>query len=209
MTLIGRKFLVGFGLGMAFTLVVLKIFSYYVEDTLVSAAQPALLRPFMQPQPAKAPKPSKLLPKAWFPKTANPLDDNWKVRGLDGKYVSLAELRGKVVFLNFWSAACAPCIDQMSGIERLYTSLRNESVAFLVVTNDSDQPVRNFLGANEINVPVYFRKDMPGDFPDEGMPLTIILDRSGAIVFKEMGAKNWDDDNARNYIRSLEDLRPQ
>jgi thiol-disulfide isomerase/thioredoxin len=205
MSLLNRNFLIGAGAGVALTLVTLQIWTHYLEQSLVSAAQPVLLRPFMQAQPAKAPKSSDHLPRPWLPKTANRVHDNWEVRALDGKTVSLAELRGKVVFLNFWSADCAPCREQLPGIERLYSSLGNESVAFLIVTKDDDNRARDFLKENNLDIPVYFAaKDLPRDFPDGGIPVTVILDSSGAIVFRNMGPVNWDDDKAREYIRGLE-----
>ena len=43
----------------------------------------------------------------------------------------LSDLKGKVVFLNFWRTSCGPCIAEMPGIERLYDSLRGENIFFL------------------------------------------------------------------------------
>jgi thiol-disulfide isomerase/thioredoxin len=202
---LNRNLLIGLGVGVALTLLTLEICARYLDQTLVSAAQPAILRPFMEAHPSTAPESSEHLPKPWLPKTANRIHDNWEVRALNGKTVSLAELRGKVVFLNFWSAACAPCREQLPGIERLYSSLRNESVAFLIVTKDDTQQARDFLKESKLDIPVYLTsQEMPGDFPDEGIPVTLILDSTGAIVFRDMGPVNWDDDRARKYIRSLE-----
>ena len=47
-------------------------------------------------------------------------------------------------------------------------------------------------------------KDTPEDLRATAVPMTIILDRSGKVVYRDVGAMNWDDDNARKFIRDLE-----
>jgi thiol-disulfide isomerase/thioredoxin len=118
--------------------------------------------------------------------------------------VKLADLKGKVVFLDFWSTTCAPCLAEMPGIERLSASLKDQPVAFLAVSREDGRKVRKFLESSKLSLPVYLaRKDPPEDLAAAGVPTTVILDRNGAAVFHHVGALNWDDDNARNYIRGL------
>jgi hypothetical protein len=92
----------------------------------------------------------------------------------------------------------------MPGIARLYSSLKDQPIAFLAVARDDKQQVRDFIKANELGLPVYIAaEDPPEDLGASAVPTTVILDRSGAAVFHHVGALNWDDDSARNYIRGL------
>ena len=45
---------------------------------------------------------------------------NFTLPGLDGKMVSLADYKGKVVLLNIWATWCPPCVDEMPSMEKLH-----------------------------------------------------------------------------------------
>ena len=132
--------------------------------------------------------------------------DHWWIRPLDSGAVTLAQFKGKVVFLNFWSTSCGPCIAEMPSIEKLRDSLKDEPVVFLAVTPEDEQAVSFFIVDHPLHIPVfrYDYRDVPQDLAPEGFPTTFILDRAGRAVYRNEGAVNWDDGNARNFIRSLE-----
>ncbi len=114
------------------------------------------------------------------------------------------DLKGKVVFLNFWLTTCGPCLAEMPGIEALHKSLNSEQVVFLAVTPEDEQQVRGFLKKIPLHVPVYLADGQPpDDLHGFGYPTTYILDRNGAAVFKNVGAFNWDDEGTRVFIRNL------
>jgi thiol-disulfide isomerase/thioredoxin len=140
----------------------------------------------------------------WLPSAPNPANAQWTLRPLGGAPISLAQLKGKVVFLNFWSTTCIPCIAEMPGITALYNSLKAEPVAFVAVTQDDEKSVRAFLHEYPIGVPVYLAgRDVPADLTPGGLPTTFILDREGAVVYREIGAANWNDDRVRTFLRNL------
>ncbi len=151
------------------------------------------------------PKSSEKLPRPVLPTDASAAHDHWTFHPLGGKPTTIGDFKGKVVFLNFWSTSCGPCIAEMPGIERLQASLRSEPVAFLAVTQEDEQSVRLFLQKFPLRVPVYLAgADVPRAFGPQLVPRTFILDRSGREVFRDVGGLNWDDDNARKFIRGLE-----
>ena len=152
---------------------------------------------FAQSQPAQA------LP----PMTLKVGDNapNFTLRDQNGKDVSLEDFNGKLVFLNFWGTSCPPCLAEMPGIEKLEEALRGEPIAFLAVTQDEEHTVRRFLRKVPLHLPVYLADtETPEEFGPPAVPRTFILDCSGHEVFRAVGALNWDDEAAREFLRKLE-----
>ena len=56
---------------------------------------------------------------------------NFQLRDLKGRLVTLSDLRGKVVLLNFWATWCGPCRVEMPAMEQLYRSFRGRILRFL------------------------------------------------------------------------------
>jgi len=197
-------FTIGLVAGVALTLFVLNLWGKYLDRTISEAAQPRVLRPMMPTHEAVFPDSSRNLPAAWLPEFSGQQHDGWRVRSLDGREVSLGDFKGKVVFLNYWSTSCEPCIAEMPGIEGLLGSLRNEGVTFLAVTQEDESVVREFLKKHPLRMPVYLSSEnQPSDLLALGVPTTFLLDTRGAAMLRHSGAVNWDDDSVRAYIQSL------
>ncbi len=78
-----------------------------------------------------------------------------KVKTLDGQKLSLAELRGKVVLVNFWATWCPPCRAEMPGFESVWRERQKDG--FVVVglsADDGSGQVALFLGDQGITYPV-------------------------------------------------------
>jgi thiol-disulfide isomerase/thioredoxin len=131
-------------------------------------------------------------------------DASWMVNGLDGKTVRLGELRGQPVFVNIWATWCGPCVEEMPAIGRLYAELHEQGVAFLVVSEEDVDTVRKFVKRENLVFPVYVSKGgLPPELDSSGIPATFILDRSGRVVFKRMGAAQWDAAPVREFLLAL------
>ncbi len=201
MSLLNKNFFIGILVGVALALVALDLWAYRLQRSTFANLQVHLLKPLMNgPRP---PLNMKSLPRPEFPKQSRGLQDGWKVQTLDGKSVKLADLKGKVVFLDFWLTTCGPCLAELPGIEKLQASLRNEPVAFLIVSPEDPQKVRDFLQKHPLHLPVYLTERPPADLGWVAYPTTVILNRSGAVVYRHTGALNWDDNGARAFIRDL------
>ena len=197
-------FTIGLVSGLALTLIGLDLWGKYLERTIVDAAQPRVLRPMRRIQETVFPASSTSLPAAWLPEVSSRQHDSWMARTLDGREVRLGDFKGNVVFLNFWSTTCAPCIEEMAGIESLLDSVKNERVAFLAVTQEDESIVREFLKKHPLRMPVYLSGEhLPPDLLPFGVPTTFILDTRGAAVLRHIGPVNWDDGAVRAYIRGL------
>lgn len=124
----------------------------------------------------------------------------------NGKPVSLKEFRGKVVFLNFWAAWCAPCREEMPSMQRLYQEFRGQGFEIVGVNvKDRRADALAFLRKLEITYPVVLDPEgkvgeLYGAF---GMPLTYLIDRRGVVLARLMGPADWHAPGARALIRAL------
>jgi cytochrome c biogenesis protein CcmG/thiol:disulfide interchange protein DsbE len=111
--------------------------------------------------------------------------------GPDGGTVSLEQLRGKVVLLNFWASWCAPCRAEARLLEDASRRYADLGVVFLGVNiQDKDDPARLFL--REFGVTYPNARDESGqvaiDYGVWGIPETFFIDRQGRITYKHVGA---------------------
>ena len=109
----------------------------------------------------------------------------------DGTTIKLEELRGKVVFLNFWASWCPPCRAEARTLEAAWQQYKDRDVVFLGVNiQDREENAREFL--NEFGVTYWNGRDAVGkiaiDYGVWGLPETFFIDREGRITFKQVGA---------------------
>jgi thiol-disulfide isomerase/thioredoxin len=145
------------------------------------------------------------LPPPPFPDSSyGQMDYSGSVRALNGTEVQLSDFKGKPIYLNLWATWCQPCVAEMPSIENLYLSLKNEEVVFLVVSDENEETVQDFIENRQFTLPVYLSGEhLPEVFRPTGLPTTFIVDRSGTIVFKHVGAARWDHESSLGFLRAL------
>ncbi len=132
---------------------------------------------------------------------------NFTFPGLDGRMVSLADYKGKVVFLNIWATWCAPCVTEMPSMKKLYQELKDEGFEILAVSVDESgaEAVKPFMEKHKLGFPVLL--DTKGDiktlYQATGIPESFIIDREGIIVEKIIGPRDWAASGAIRFFRSL------
>ena len=103
---------------------------------------------------------------------------------IDGKAVSLADFRGKVVILDFWATWCPPCRREIPDFISLQTQYASQGLQIVAVALDEPDKVQMFAQANRMNYPVLLGGDeistQYGGI--SGIPTTFIIDRTGKIV---------------------------
>ncbi len=112
----------------------------------------------------------------------------------DGRTLRLEELRGKVVFLNFWASWCPPCRAEARVLETAWRTYKDRDVVFVGVdTQDRDEDARAFL--REFGITYPNGRDASGKIPIDygvwGLPETFIIDREGRITYKHVGGLGW------------------
>jgi thiol-disulfide isomerase/thioredoxin len=117
-----------------------------------------------------------------------------RFKDINGKVVDLGDLKGKVVFLNFWTTWCPPCLAEMPSIQKLYTQFKDDSdFVFLLVDADSKlSEAQQFMQKKKYSMPVYeVASNIPEQLFKGNLPTTIVFDKKGRISFNEEGAANY------------------
>ena len=201
------RFFIGLLCGVALTLVALDRWGAHLDYIMGKHDPMRMLAPIEQPRAdVVMPKSSTDLPAPILPGTlVSPPDPDWSFRPLNGQPQSLGGLTGSVVFMNFWSTSCLPCIAEMPGIEHLADSLKHDPVTFALV--DTQEPLSrvSYIARHfHLKLPVYVSDSPPPlGLEANAVPTTYIIDRNGSVAFQRLGAANWDSDAVRAFIRRL------
>lgn len=118
----------------------------------------------------------------------------FSVRTLDGQTIRSAELKGKVVVLNFWFIGCPACLDIEPKLNALKARFEgNGDVVFLAITFDKADDVRRYLKKNRFD---YAHAAEAGgvlkSFAFNGYPKNIVISKTGEIVYWRSSIHAWD-----------------
>jgi len=132
---------------------------------------------------------------------------DFRLDALDGRSVSLSELRGNVVLVHFWATWCPPCVEEIPSLDRLSRSLPGEGFQVLAVSVDEGgaPAVKSFLERKGLTLPVLLNPDrsVAAGYGTFKFPETYLVDRNGIVRYKIIGAANWDNPAAVKVIKEL------
>jgi thiol-disulfide isomerase/thioredoxin len=127
--------------------------------------------------------------------------------GLDGQTLDFEDLRGKVVFINFWATWCAPCIAEMPSIQNLYEVFEDDpNVVFVMINVESKRAkARKFISKKEYTFPVYYPNAtrIPAVYSSDGIPATYVINKEGYLVYQKIGMASYDGENFIDFIKNL------
>ncbi len=135
---------------------------------------------------------------------------NFTLKDSNGKSVSLADYKGKVVLLNFWATWCGPCGLEIPWFEEFEQQYKSQGFAVLGVSMDDDgwSAVKPYMEEHKMNYRVLLGNDSVSQLYGglDALPTTFIIDREGNIAYPHVGliGKN----EYLNEIRSLLDVKP-
>jgi peroxiredoxin len=121
------------------------------------------------------------------------LAPDFTLQSLDGKSVSLSDLRGKAVLLNFWATWCTPCKIEMPWFVELQNQYGAQGLQIVGVAMDdaSKEDIAKFAKDMGVNYPILMGKEAVGDqyggIP--ALPETFFIGRDGKILDKILGLK--------------------
>jgi thiol-disulfide isomerase/thioredoxin len=118
---------------------------------------------------------------------------DFTLTGLDGKSVTLADSKGKVILLNFWATWCGPCRAEIPDLVELQNKYKDRlQILGLVVDDDDQDAIKAFVEKFGINYPVASATDdirmQYGGIP--ALPTSFVLDAEGRIVQKHEGLRD-------------------
>lgn len=129
-----------------------------------------------------------------------------KFSNAKGENVDLSNLKGKVIFLNFWATWCPPCRAEMPSINKLYKQFQSDKdVVFLFVDADSDLPKsEKFMKERKYEMPVYIAaSEIPEQIFAGSLPTTVIFDKQGRLSFRHEGIANYANKKFIEFINKL------
>lgn len=117
--------------------------------------------------------------------------------------VNLNELKGKVVFINYWATWCPPCRAEMPSMQSLYNDYKDK-IDFIFITSDNRQKVEEYFSKNNYDLPTYnLLASPPQEIYTRSIPATFILDKKTKIALSEFGPGNWNSNATRKLLDGL------
>ena len=120
-----------------------------------------------------------------------------------GRMWKLSDLRGQVVFVNFWATWCPPCLTEMPSMEKLYRSMPKEGFKMLAILyNDEPAAADNLALQRQYTFPILVDPESRAGraYGLTGVPETFIVDREGVLREKFIGPVEWDSAGARQML---------
>ncbi len=121
-----------------------------------------------------------------------------------GNTWKLSDLKGQVVFVNFWATWCPPCRAEMPSMQELYTTMPADTFKMLAILSNDDPALADRFAA-KIGCTFPILVDPEGltgrAYGLTGVPETFIIDKKGIIREKFIGATEWNSPAALQIIR--------
>jgi cytochrome c-type biogenesis protein len=159
---------------------------------------------------AISPEVTRALNAAGLPAVAEGIDPiDFELPLLAGTRQRLSDLKGKVVFLNFWATWCGPCRIEMPSMETVYRRLQDRGFTVLAVNiGEQKKEVSAFMKENKLSFPAALdeKGTIAAYYGVQAIPTTYIIDRRGLIVSRMVGSIDW---NKPEIIAAFETLLGQ
>jgi thiol-disulfide isomerase/thioredoxin len=124
----------------------------------------------------------------------------------EGKRLTLADFRGRVVLINLWATWCQPCIREMPSLDRLRAALPEQDLAIVLISQDrgGDKVVAPFfakLALAALKTYLDPQSTVGHALEVRGLPTSLLIDRDGKELGRVEGAVEWDGAPAQALLR--------
>ncbi|MDY0137052.1 MAG: TlpA disulfide reductase family protein [Thiomicrospira sp.] len=124
----------------------------------------------------------------------------------EGEALDLADLRGKVVLVNFWATWCPPCVTEIPSMNRLLAKYRQQGLDILSVDfQQSAQEIAEFVKTIPVDYPIMLDEDgrLSKQWGVFSFPTTFVVDRQGYIRYSLNQGVEWDVPELEAPLRAL------
>jgi peroxiredoxin len=131
---------------------------------------------------------------------------NFDLAADGGRSIRLADLRGKVVVVNFWATWCPPCVEELPSLDRFARTYAPRGVEVVAISVDDDvKAYRDFLQARSLSLRTVLDpgKSVSAQYGTFKYPETYIADRQGRLVRKIVGPADWMDPRVTEMFDEL------
>jgi cytochrome c biogenesis protein CcmG, thiol:disulfide interchange protein DsbE len=130
----------------------------------------------------------------------------FSARTVDAHELSLADMHGRVVVLNFWASWCQECRPELPVLERLHRTFGSRGLA-VVGVNARETPTTARRYANDLGLSFPLVLDQEGKinglYGVVGLPSTFLIGRDGRAVAFAVGPRDWEGAAARAIIEAM------
>jgi len=130
----------------------------------------------------------------------------FRLPSIDGDTVSLRDVRGKWVLLNFWGSWCGPCRREMPGLESLADELPAGQFKLLAINvEESPGKVDKFLDSESLSLPVLLDRDgvIAQRYHVRALPVSWLVAPGGNLVGRFLGVRHWTSPPVRSVLKEL------
>ncbi|MBC2581814.1 TlpA disulfide reductase family protein [Clostridium sp. DJ247] len=137
---------------------------------------------------------------------------DFKLKDLEGNYVSLSDLKGKKVFLNFWASWCPPCKAEMPDIEKIYEENQDKDLVIVTINLGEDvNTAKSFIDKNNYkfkvlldfdpSVAIDSNQSVAIKYNITSIPTSFFIDKNGLITAKHVGSMTYE--QMKDYINKI------
>ncbi|RMD84523.1 MAG: TlpA family protein disulfide reductase [Candidatus Dadabacteria bacterium] len=128
------------------------------------------------------------------------------LRDINGNIFRLSDNRGQVIILAFWATWCAGCRKDLASLNKLQKSANPANLRVVAISLDraSIKYLRGYLAGRSYSFTILHDPNgtLRSKYGIKVLPTTYLIDKSGLIVGKVIGAKDWMSDSLRSFINS-------
>ncbi len=170
---------------------------YKLDQADIDIATFSVPTGFHLPKPQATPSPALLTPGTVAP--------DWTLYTADDKKVSLTQLKGKVILLDFYFIGCLPCMDAIKPLNKLYEKYKGKDIVIASITGrDNKKTVLAFKKQYGIKYPGYVdAADVVKSYHVDSFPTFYLIDKEGKIASAHEGYGYDFEKNVTSLIDNL------
>jgi thiol-disulfide isomerase/thioredoxin len=131
---------------------------------------------------------------------------DFSAQALSGSKVSLGQLRGKVVILNFWATWCPPCRAEMPALDALWKKDKDKAFTIMGISvGEDERTVKEFIAKEGYGYPIFLDSsgELGSRFGARSIPTTYVLNKAGKAIAGKVGGAEYDSAEAASFFAQL------